>query len=255
MTKPITVKNLVLGQGMPKICVPLTGADREALLEEAKEAKAAGAELVEWRADFYEQLFEEECVRKLLGELSDILGQIPLIFTLRTKKEGGNCQIRTEDYVNCLLAAAKSGCADLVDVEAFGEEAAKKELIAELHKSGVFVVASSHDFEKTEDREALLARFCQLDETGADILKMAVMPHTFDDTAALMQATAEMTKRTHRPLVSMAMGNLGSMSRIAGENFGSAITFATVGAASAPGQFPIKELRMMMKALHGKNCK
>ena len=72
---------------------------------------------------------------------------------------------------------------------------------------------------------------------------MAVMPHTFDDTAALMQATAEMTKRTHRPLVSMAMGNLGSMSRIAGENFGSAITFATVGAAFCARTVSIKELR------------
>ena len=255
MTKPITVKNLVLGQGMPKICVPLTGADREAILEEAKKAKAEGAELVEWRADFYEKLLDEENVRKIFSELSDILGQIPLIFTVRTKKEGGICQISTEDYVNCLLKAAQSGCADIVDVEAFGEEETKKALVAKLHKSGVLVIASSHDFEKTEDRETLLARFVQLDETGADILKMAVMPHVFDDTAALMQVTAEMTERTQRPLVSVAMGNLGSMSRIAGENFGSSITFATVGAASAPGQFPIKELRMMMKALHGKNCK
>ena len=62
-----------------------------------------------------------------------------------------------------------------------------------------------------------------------------------------------MTQKTEKPLVSMSMGNLGSMSRIAGENFGSSITFATVGEASAPGQFPIKELRMMMSALHEKN--
>ena len=62
-----------------------------------------------------------------------------------------------------------------------------------------------------------------------------------------------MTQKTEKPLVSMSMGNLGSMSRIAGENFGSSITFATVGKASAPGQFPIKELRMMMDALHEKN--
>ena len=54
-------------------------------------------------------------------------------------------------------------------------------------------------------------------------------------------------------MISMAMGGLGSISRIAGENFGSAVTFATVGAASAPGQFPIQELRTMMEVLHQKN--
>lgn len=255
MTKPIRVKNLVIGQGIPKICVPLTGAAKKEILEEAEKAKSAGAELVEWRADFCENLTDEVQVREILNGLSDILGQIPLIFTVRTKKEGGNCQICSEDYVNCLLDAARSGCADMIDVEAFGEETVKKALIEELHKSGVLVIASSHDFEKTDDRETLLARFCQLNETGADILKMAVMPRVFDDAAAIMQVTAEMRQHTQRPLISMAMGNLGSMSRIAGENFGSAITFATVGAASAPGQFPIKELRMMMRALHGKNDK
>jgi 3-dehydroquinate dehydratase-1 len=68
-----------------------------------------------------------------------------------------------------------------------------------------------------------------------------------------MQVTSEMREETEKPLISMSMGSLGSISRIAGENFGSAVTFATVGAASAPGQFPIRELRMMMDALHGKN--
>ena len=83
---------------------------------------------------------------------------------------------------------------------------------------------------------------------------MAVMPAEFDDVASLMQVTNEMVEEhTEKPVISMAMGNLGSISRIAGENFGSAVTFAAIGAASAPGQFPIEELRMMMNVLHKKN--
>ena len=93
-----------------------------------------------------------------------------------------------------------------------------------------------------------------MDATGADILKMAVMPAEFDDVASLMQVTNEVVEEyTEKPVISMAMGNLGSISRIAGENFGSSVTFATIGAASAPGQFPIEELRMMMNVLHKKN--
>ena len=253
MTKPIQIKNIILGQGMPKICVPLTAQTAEELFSQAEASVAAGADLVEWRADFFEELEQEVKTAETLELLSDILGQVPLLFTIRTKKEGGNREISTDDYVNYNLLAARTGYADLVDVEAVGDEEEKKKLISEIRKLGVKVIASTHDFQKTGSRETLLSRFQEMDASGADILKMAVMPKDFEDVAAIMQATNEMTKLTDRPLISMAMGDTGSMSRISGENFGSCVTFGTVGKASAPGQFPIKELRMMMEALHRKN--
>ena len=253
MTKPIQIKNIILGQGMPKICVPLNAQTAEELFSQAEASVAAGADLVEWRADFFEELEQEVKTAETLELLSDIVGQVPLLFTIRTKKEGGNREISTDDYVNYNLLAARTGYADLVDVEAFDNEEEKKKLISEIRKLGVKVIASTHDFQKTDSRETLLSRFLEMDASGADILKMAVMPKDFEDVAAIMQATNEMTKLTDRPLISMAMGDTGSMSRISGENFGSCVTFGTVGKASAPGQFPIKELRMMMEALHRKN--
>lgn len=254
MTKPIQIKDTMLGSGIPKICVPLTAVCPEGLCNEAEAAKAAGADMVEWRADFFESLSDPSETLKILEKLSDILGQIPLLFTIRTRQEGGNIQISTQDYVNLNIAAAESGNADLVDVEIFGDEEEKKTLIQKIHETGVKVIGSSHDFEKTDDRETLLKRFRDIDSAGADILKMAVMPDEFDDVAAIMQVTNQMVREfTEKPVISMAMGSLGSMSRIAGENFGSSVTFATVGAASAPGQFPIRELRMMMNSLHERN--
>lgn len=255
MTRPIQIKDLIIGSGVPKVCVPLTAPSQECLCQEAAAAKEAGADLVEWRADFYEDLFQTEKTLETLEKLAAILDRIPLLFTIRTKEEGGSVQITTGDYKNVNLAAAKSGKADLIDVEVFGKEEEKKALISAVQETGVRVIASSHDFEKTDDSETLLSRFREMDATGADILKMAVMPEEFEDVSALMQVTSQMTKKyTDKPVISMSMGSLGSISRIAGENFGSSVTFATVGAASAPGQFPIKELRMMMDALHEKNC-
>ncbi|MDO4337748.1 MAG: type I 3-dehydroquinate dehydratase [Eubacteriales bacterium] len=255
MTKPIQIKDLMIGDGIPKVCVPLTASTRECLCREAAAAKEAGADLVEWRADFYEDLPQTEKTLETLNELSAILDRIPLLFTIRTKEEGGNVQITPEAYGNLNLAAASSGKADLIDVEVFQDAAEKAALIAAIQKTGAHVVGSSHDFEKTDDSETLLGRFKEIDAAGADILKMAVMPEEFEDVAAIMQATSRMTREyTDKPVISMSMGSLGSISRIAGENFGSSVTFATVGAASAPGQFPIRELRMMMEALHEKNC-
>ena len=209
--------------------------------------------MVEWRADFYCDLCNENALTDTLEKLSHILDDIPLLFTIRTKCEGGNIELSAEEYARINLAAARSKKADFVDVEVFGEEEKKKSLICQLQKEGSRVIASSHDFAKTEEKESLVQRFKRMDATGADILKIAVMPKKFEDVAAIMQATKEMHTYTCKPLISMSMGSMGSISRIAGENFSSCLTFATVGAASAPGQFPIKELRVMMEALHQEN--
>lgn len=253
MTKPIQIKNLMIGAGIPKICVPLTGTTAEKICQEATAAKKAGADLVEWRADFFESLMDKEACNQVLGKLSEILGETPLLFTIRTSEEGGNIAISMEDYGTCNRNAARSHMADLVDVEVLESPEEKKKLVAELQKEGARVIASSHDFDKTDSQEILLDRFREMEKSGADILKMAVMPHGFEDVAAIMEATNAMGKECEKPLVSMAMGSIGSISRISGENFGSGITFGTVGAASAPGQFPIGELRSLLKALHYKN--
>lgn len=254
MTKSIQIKNLTLGSGIPKICVPLTGKTKEAILEEAKNAVLAGAQMMEWRADFFECLKEKEKLEEILFLLSQEAGEVPLLFTIRTDEEGGNCSISAEDYAFCNLTAAKSGKADLVDVEVFGHGGDNKKLIPRLQREGVVIIASSHDFNKTDSEEVLVKRFQDMDATGADILKMAVMPKGFGDVAAIMQATSRMaTEFTDRPLISMAMGSIGSITRISGENFHSSVTFGTVGAASAPGQISIGELRAMMEALHRKN--
>lgn len=253
MTKPIEVNGVVIGSGLPKICVPLTGKKREELLEEASRARAAAPDLVEWRADHYENLNCEEDFTQTLKEIKEELGDLPMIFTIRSMAEGGKADISEEDYAARTLEAAESGCAELIDIEIFSRKNTDQ-LIEKLHTTGAKVIASTHDFQKTDDSEILKKRFLDMDATGADLLKMAVMPAEFDDVASLMQVTNEIVEEyTEKPVISMAMGNLGSISRIAGENFGSAVTFATIGAASAPGQFPIEELRMMMNVLHKKN--
>ena len=194
-----------------------------------------------------------EACQNVLEALAEILGETPLLFTIRTSEEGGNITISLEDYAACNINTAKGKKADLVDVEIMSNSEEKKKLVAELQKEGVKVIASSHDFHKTDSQEVLLNRFREMEKSGADILKMAVMPHGFEDVAAIMEATNAMRQECEKPLVSMAMGSIGSITRISGENFGSGITFGTVGAASAPGQFPIGELRSLLDALHEKN--
>ena len=90
-----------------------------------------------------------------------------------------------------------------------------------------------------------------MQEYGADIPKIAVMPKSVDDVITLLDATNTMkTQYGDRPLITMSMGGTGVISRLAGEVFGSAFTFGAGKEASAPGQIPVAELRKVLEILH-----
>ena len=201
MTKPIQIKNLTIGAGIPKICVPLTGTTREKICQEAEDAKKAAADLVEWRADFFEELMNPEACQNVLEALAEILGETPLLFTIRTSEEGGNITISLEDYAACNINIAKGKKADLADGKLVSNSEEKKSWWQSFKKK-VKVIASPHDFHKTDSQEVLLNRFREMEKSGADILKMAVMPHGFEDVAAIMEATNVMrqeVKSAHYP--------------------------------------------------------
>ncbi len=254
MTEAVQLKNIKIGEGMPKICVPMVGKTKEELCKEAAALLEAGADMAEWRADFFADIYDMEKVRETWTAITDIFGQLPLIFTIRTKAEGGNLQISTGDYVNIIQKVSQFARETLLDVEYFREEGQMKKLIAAIHADGGKVIASSHNFSETPPREALLQMLLRLEASGGDILKLAVMPRTFLDVCSLLKVTKEMTERhTNKPVVTMAMGELGAASRILGEPLGSAITFGVVGKASAPGQLAIRQLKDMLRLFHQKS--
>lgn len=250
MTIPVSVKGIAIGAGIPKICVPLVGRTREELLSQCRLAADAKADLAEWRADFYEGLYEPG---KLLETLEDIvrnLGQIPLLFTIRTQEEGGNARISAEDYVNINQTVSKTGMADLIDVEYFQDLARMKAMIPVLQSQGSYVIVSSHNFQKTEETEALRKRLEELEGSGGDIVKLAVMPEGYEDVSRFLQVIRTFSRETRKPVIAMSMGVDGAVSRILGELTGSAVTFGTAGEASAPGQIPSGPLRELLTLIH-----
>lgn len=249
---PVVVKNIVIGEGIPKICVPIVGKTKDEILEAAREVCNSLADLVEWRVDWYESVFNIEEVKCLAGELKSVLGEIPLLFTFRTKAEGGEKEITFEEYADILYQVAEAKVVDMIDVEIFMDENVV-DLVADLKQKGVKVVGSNHDFAKTPDKEEIIRRLCYMQEAGADIPKIAVMPQNARDVITLLSATEEMvSEHADRPIVTMSMAGVGAVSRIAGETFGSAITFGAMQKASAPGQIDVEELKKILEVLHQK---
>ena len=248
--RPIAVRNIKIGEGMPKICVPIVGTTDEDILQAAQEACETSADLVEWRVDWYEFVFDIDRVKDLAKELRKVLGEMPLLFTFRTKKEGGEKEISYDKYVQLTRGIAETSYVDMIDLEVFFDDKIP-ELVTELQKTGIKIIGSNHDFIGTPDKEEIIRRLCHMQDIGVDIPKIAVMPQNSKDVITLLSATQEMTSNyATRPIVTMSMAGIGAVSRVAGEVFGSAITFGAMKKASAPGQIDVEELKKILEVLH-----
>jgi 3-dehydroquinate dehydratase-1 len=234
---PVIVRNVAIGEGRPKICVPIVGKTTEEIISEAATFSSIPVDVVEWRVDWFDDVFETEKVIETAKALRETLGETPILFTFRTSKEGGEKAISDEDYVALNKAICESGYVDLIDVEAFTGDKIVTKMIENAHTCGVKVVGSNHDFHKTPEKEEIIKRLCKMQDLGADIPKIALMPESKQDVLTLLSATLEMSENhADRPIITMSMAGTGVISRLAGESFGSALTFGAASKASAPGQ-------------------
>ena len=251
MTKIVEVKNVKIGEGIPKVAVPIVGTNNVELIKEVKGLKGIKLDIVEWRVDFYENVEDIEKVKEILAEIRAILTHTPILFTFRTKKEGGEREVPVEYYVKLNCEIAKTKLVDLVDVELFTGDDYVQEVVETAHANGVKVVMSNHDFFKTPEKEEIVSRLTKMIELNADLPKIAVMPQSEADVLTLLCATNEMKQKyTDQPIITMSMAGMGVISRLCGEFFGSALTFGAAKKASAPGQIGVEDLNTVLQILH-----
>ena len=85
--KTVTVRNMTLGDGMPKICIPVTAENREMMKKQVKQIQAGPCDMIEWRVDYYQETEEPDWLEGTLAYLRELIGNLPLLFTFRTKEE------------------------------------------------------------------------------------------------------------------------------------------------------------------------
>ncbi|ACS85188.1 type I 3-dehydroquinate dehydratase [Musicola paradisiaca] len=249
--KTVTVKNLVIGEGAPKIIVSLMGKEVSSVESEAHYYRDFDFDILEWRIDHFNNLDNIDSVLDAAHKLRTIINDKPILFTFRTAKEGGEKEIAPQAYIALNQRLIDSGLVDMIDLELFTGDQLVSETIAHAHAKGVKVVMSNHDFHKTPPKDEIIKRLCRMQELGADIPKIALMPQNKSDVLTLLSATQEMSElHADRPIITMSMSKTGVISRLAGEVFGSAATFGALKKASAPGQIAIKDLRAVLTILH-----
>ncbi|WP_161923597.1 type I 3-dehydroquinate dehydratase [Actinomyces sp. 432] len=201
---------------------------------------------------------------------------MPVLLTVRTASEGGGLDADDAVYRDALarvierLGRERHAAADCRDAAA-GEDGAGgasaaavvaavdvelargglPRIVQLARGAGLDVVASSHDFTATPGEAELLQRLHAMQGAGAAVAKVAVTPRATADVERALGVAARAREELEIPVVVIAMGAGGAVTRLAGGVFGSALTFATAGsAASAPGQLPVAQVRAALAALH-----
>nr|HUM56919.1 type I 3-dehydroquinate dehydratase [Bacillota bacterium] len=246
-----------------RICMPITGSSKNEIIRQTEKAMTAKCGMIEWRAD-YLWAGDPVSVHKDPLVILDILDTIcrisknaetgkssgkeeiknkTVIFTLRTKEEGGKANLKRSAYMEIIRDVIQKSRVDMVDIELLGEngteDKARLEFIVDIaHDEGKKVILSNHDFERTPDMEVITGRMDSMKELGADIVKVAYMPCDDADVDVLMDAAESMQKKNPKmPLVVISMGENGKRTREGSEAYEPAIYFISgPGGPSAPGQ-------------------
>lgn len=228
------------------IATALTDGAPSGQARQARLAQQQGAGALELRADL---LADPAQVRAALTAVR-AASSLPLLLTYRSTTEGGKGAGHGqgyEDYLASLLQLRPAVAA--VDIEMACP--ASKALVAEAKAGGYDVVGSCHDFTATPSAAQIAEKLAQITAAGADITKVAYMPRTAQDVAALRHAAHDFAGAyPHQPLIAISMGQLGAPSRT---DLVNCLTFATIadGAASAPGQATIAHVRAWLENTPG----
>lgn len=242
----VDIGGVVLSPRTPRVIVPIMGRDLAAIAHEADLIAATDADLVEWRADRFDGLTSADAVQQTAGTIRRIVAR-PVIVTVRSAAEGGFFAGDADAYAAAVTSIGDS--ADAIDVEL-------RHPLAEglMRAAAVPVIASCHFPHGTPDEATMVALLQGAESTPAAIAKLAVLASSPADAAALLHATATCAAAATKPVITMAMGDHGVITRLIGHEFGSCATFATVAQASAPGQPSLARLRQAWAALDGYTC-
>jgi 3-dehydroquinate dehydratase / shikimate dehydrogenase len=217
---------------MTQICVPLIEERTAGIIDRMVELSDQ-ADLFEVRADYVRDLD----LLMILRARSK-----PLLLTCRCVSEGGRFPDDDPRRRLILLEAVKRGY-DYVDVEYRSQ---MHDVMVE--KAGSGLIVSYHDLDGTPDNlSALYDRMCA---AGADIVKIVTTPKSIADVARLMAFAARTSREGGPPLLALAMGPLGTLTRLLAGRYEAPFTFASAaqGAESAPGQIPLKATAELYRA-------
>lgn len=236
MKRLVKYKNTLFTENSPVICSPIIGTSLAELKNEIEIILKNPVDIIEWRADFF-----DGDIAQTASQIIKLCGDLPVILTYRTKAEGGNgdnqkYEILLQNFVNIKDLA-------LLDIElSLGFEKVEN-FVKTAKEKGIITIVSSHYFSHTP--ENIEEIYCKMQETGADIPKLAVMPESLVDVLKMMEACQKVSLQ-NSPIIGISMSKLGIATRLCPSQMGSCLSFASGVSASAPGQIDANIIKKVL---------
>lgn len=225
-----------------KIAVPIAAKNPEQAKQQIKKAKVAGAEMLELRTDYLENL-NADFAKNLIAEAKTVAPRpLPVIVTCRDVRQGGAINYPDRLRVEVLASALKAG-AEFIDFEYENflptENRGRIQRALSLSLKGRLIL-SAHNFETKFPNIAKLCRHIQTLSPAA-IPKLVYTANHINDCFDAF----DLLHRTGGERIIFCMGEAGLISRIIAKKLNSFVTFASVDNenATAPGQMTIEQFK------------
>ncbi|HHG8285422.1 TPA: type I 3-dehydroquinate dehydratase [Streptococcus pneumoniae] len=211
-------------------------------LEEAQALDATrylDADIIEWRADY----LPKEAILQVAPAIFEKFAGRELVFTLRTRSEGGEIDLSPEEYIHLIKEIAQFYQPDYIDFEYYSYKDVFEEMLDFPN-----LVLSYHNFQETP--ENMMEILSELTILNPKLVKVAVMAHTEQDVLDLMNYTRGFkTLNPEQEYVTISMGKVGKVSRITADVTGSSWSFASLDEVSAPGQISLASMKKIREIL------
>jgi 3-dehydroquinate dehydratase/shikimate dehydrogenase len=229
-----------------RLIVPISARNLEGATEQATAAISAGAEMLELRTDYLENL-SGPLVSKLIELIrADRPAGPPIIVTCRDKVEGGVIDYGLDIRLDVLSSAFVAG-AEFVDFEYRNflvPDSQEKMLLALSRNPKARLILSAHSFE---------GRFANIRKLHRDMVSVypAAIPklvYKADHINDCFEAI-DLLHQTSGKRIVFCMGQAGFISRMIAKKLGSFVTFASLDAdsATAPGQLTVEQFRKLYR--------
>jgi 3-dehydroquinate dehydratase/shikimate dehydrogenase len=223
---------------MPRVCVAITGADANDMIEKA-ESLARDNSFIEFRLDYVSQPVAAVPKVKKFFEMHQ---HVVAIATCRRAENGGKFKGSLAAQLDILGKAAGAGC-QIIDLELQSALKCKADALQKLRTRAALLL-SFHDFRATKKLEDTLEKMRAI---PADFYKIVTTATTLSDNVVMMKFLE--THGDRHSLVRLWMGEQGLISRVLSVRASSVFTFASVspGEETAPGQISAQDLRSVYR--------
>lgn len=206
-----------------------------------------GCDAVELRVDLLES-WAPEFVAEQVGTLR-LLTDLPIIFTVRTKSQGGQFPNDSNAAYEKLVKLAFKLNVEYVDVELTAIHS--HALVSSLRgTTKTKIIASHHDPKGEWEWTGMKwhTAFFDANRLG-DIVKFVGFAHSFEDNFKLEEFRKEISA-SHAPFIGINMGTFGKASRVLNSIL-TPVTHKNLPSAAAPGQLSVAECNSILAQLGG----